>query len=67
MPRSGAGRKLFPSAGGVQGWVERRRRTHPEGYAFCPSEEGIFTKVFHAGRDTTFDENKPTPPLKEKV
>jgi len=35
--------KIFPSTGGVQGWVVLNRRTHPEGYAFCPSPEGIFT------------------------
>ena len=34
--------KLFPSGGGVQAWVDRRGKTHPEGYAFCPSQEGIF-------------------------
>jgi len=50
MPQTGTGRKLFPSAGG---WSEA------EGYAFCASKEGIFAKVFHAGRDTTFGEDSP--------
>jgi len=33
----------------VQGWVARAGRTHPEGYAFCPSQEGIFTGGFMPG------------------
>ena len=35
--------KIIPLHGrGVQGWAVRTGRTHPEGYAFYPFQEGIF-------------------------
>src|SRR5438034_4710794 len=42
----GAGEGAGEGAGvGAQGWVVANRTTHPEGCAFCPSREGIFTGV----------------------
>src|SRR5206468_6685472 len=44
--RGGAqGRAQGRAQGWAQGWVVANRTTHPEGCAFCPSREGIFTGV----------------------
>jgi len=40
--------KSFSSTGGAQGWLIRSHRTHTEGYAVCPSLEGIFRGVAKA-------------------
>ena len=50
MPHGGTTKdeKSFSSTGGAQGWVIPNHRTHPEGYAFCPSLEGIFRGVAKA-------------------
>jgi len=40
FPNGSEGRGI-PLLGGVRGWVVLPiARTHPEGYAFCPSREG---------------------------
>jgi len=50
-----------PPLEGVQGWVDRSGRTHPEGYAFCPPRRGFSGELFMPYSRARFDENMNSP------